>query len=333
MNILIIRFSALGDLVTMEPLFRAIRHFYPDAHIDFWTSGIGRGLYVDTFYFDDYVCDLNFFQALTKLRQKSYDIVFNLQCNRRSHMTLLCLKSGIVVNKSYNLYQKFFRLKPIEKDITMILQASGVTQQDIQIYKSKNNGFAVRMPYASSQKFQKLICNAFGKKKIIAIASGASERWMSKKWGKERYAKLASLLESDFGVILIGSKLELEDAQHITQQSPNVLDMTDKTSLNELKSLIGEVDLFVGNDSGPTHIAAAMGIPTVTIFGSTSTKHCPKHLYANQEHFCIKPSEAIKCHPCYKSKCPTNHECMEDIKPAQVYEIVQNYFQNAEQSS
>ena len=87
----------------------------------------------------------------------------------------------------------------------------------------------------------------------------------------------------------------------------------DKTNLIELKSLISKLNLFIGNDSGPAHIAAGLGIDTISIFGSTDIKHCVKYLPYLGNHECIKPKDYVKCHPCYKSKCPTEMECMESI--------------------
>ena len=77
--------------------------------------------------------------------------------------------------------------------------------------------------------------------------------------------------------------------------------------------MLAEVDLYIGNDSGPSHIAAGVGTNTITIFGSTDIKHCVKFMPYIGIHEYLKPSEDIKCHPCYKTKCPTNMECMASI--------------------
>ena len=84
-------------------------------------------------------------------------------------------------------------------------------------------------------------------------------------------------------------------------------------SVPEVKKLLSEVDLFIGNDSGPAHIAAAVGTNTITIFGSTDVKHGVKFTPYKGNHEYLKAVETILCSPCYKSKCPTKMECMNSI--------------------
>lgn len=328
MNILIIRFSALGDLVTLEPTFRAIRHFYPDANITFLTTGIGKGLYEDTNYFDDFIIDKGVFAKIKKARKKSYNIIFNLQCNKPSHIITLFLNKKLLINKSYTMMQKFLGLKADEYDIKTMMIKSGVLESEFERYTKDKNVLKIKLPYKQDEAMVKVIKDSFQDKKIITISTGASQRWSSKKWGKENFANLIDMLKDKYGIILIGTSLESDDAKYITNKIKyGILNMVDKTSLTKLKTILGLSDLYIGNDSGPTHIAAALQTSTITIFGSTSSaKHCPKLLYKEKEHFCIKPSDKIICHPCYKSKCPTQLECMQDIKPTQVYEIVEKYF-------
>ena len=329
MNILIIRFSSLGDLVTLEPTFRAIKYFYKNSHITFLTSSVGKGLYEDSGYFDEFIVEKTLLKKIISAKKKEYDIIFNLQCNRPSHIITHLVKRKLLIDKSYTMMQKFLKLKANEYDIKAMLVKSGIQKDKIDRY-IKENPLQIKLPFKKDPHIEKTLKEKFGNKKLIAIAPGASPRWISKKWGKENYAKLVGLLRKEYGIVLIGSSLEKEDADFISlNYGKDILNMVNKTNLSTLKSLISYLDLFIGNDSGPTHIAAAIGVSTVTIFGATSLIHCPKNIYKDNEHYCIKPSENIKCHPCYKSKCPTNLECMKDIKPEQIYKIVQGFFNEA----
>ena len=92
MKILIIRFSALGDLVTLEPTFRAIRHFYSNSDITFVTSSIGKGLYLDSGYVDKFIIHKDFKDTKLEINAYDYDIVFNLHCNSLSHRLVLFTK-------------------------------------------------------------------------------------------------------------------------------------------------------------------------------------------------------------------------------------------------
>ena len=318
MNILVIRFSSLGDLVTLDVTFRAIKHFYKDDNITFLTTNIGKALFVDSGYFDDYIIHKNVINTMKLLSNKQYDLVINLQCNKPSHYVTLFTKKKKVVNKSFNLFQKIFQIKPHVKDAKEILAASDIEKGKIDTYFGADDGL-IKLPVAKSK-----LINKDSDKIYIAISTGTSERWLSKKWGVNNYSNLVGkLLKKDYEVILIGTSLELEDADKITDRYPEIKSFVNKTNLTELKNLLAHVELFIGNDSGPTHIAAAVGTNTITIFGSTDIKHCVKFMPYKGQHEYLKPSEDITCHPCYKTKCPTNMECMESIKVDHVFAKVE----------
>ena len=111
MKILVIRFTALGDLVTLEPTFRAFRYFFKDAKITLLTSSFGKGLYEESDYFDDYVVHKSFLTTVEHLRKEHFDIVINLQCNKPSHYLNLLLHKDKTINKSFTLFQKIFHTK------------------------------------------------------------------------------------------------------------------------------------------------------------------------------------------------------------------------------
>jgi ADP-heptose:LPS heptosyltransferase len=316
MNILVIRFSALGDLVTLEPIFRAIRYFYKDAHIVFVTTGIGKGLYDDTDYFDDYIIYSNYLESIKLIREKKYDIVFNLHCNSLSHMLVLLSKYNKVVNSAANIWQKLIGKKIKVKPISYTLLKSGIDKNKINNYFSEDTNKKISLPVNGDSIIKT-------KKKLVAISTGSSEFWKSKQWGVSRYLQLIKLLVANkFEVVLIGTKLELDDALYIEKNVKSIYNYVDKTDLTMLKNILKHSCVFVGNDSGPSHIAAAVGTNTVTIFGPTSIKHCTKFMPYNGEHICIKPTDEVKCHPCYKSICPTNLECMQNIKVEYVYNSI-----------
>lgn len=321
MNILVIRFSALGDLVTREPTFRAIKHFFPVANITFLTSYIGKELYQDSGYFDNIYIHKTYIQTIKVLRQKEFDVIINLQCTKLSHYITLLSHKKVLVNKSYNLFQKLFKLKAKTKSLQELLLNAGAEQMAIDSYFNYIENMHIHLPYKQLLNNDKDIS--------VAICTGSSQRWESKKWGIDNYISLIEqLLHNKIKIILVGSALEAEDAEIIVKKFPQIQNMVDKTDLSSLKSVLSSVSLFVGNDSGPTHIAAGVGTPTLTIFGPTGIKHSPKFDKYPGKHFFIKPSDTIKCHPCYKNTCPTKHECMTDIKVVQVFDIIDNFFKD-----
>lgn len=319
MNILIIRFSSLGDLVTLEPTFRAIRYFYEDSKISFLTTGIGKGLYQDSNYFDEYILHKSVFSSIQKLKNNKYDIVINLQCNKPSHYINFFLKKDLVVNKSYSFKDKLLGLKVKSKTIREIIEATkSISLNKIDKYFDEVQEL-IKLPVRQKS----LLENLTSDKKYIAISTGTSERWLSKKWGIDNYSSLISkLIENNFQIILVGSALELEDSEILLKKYPKIISFVNETDLTELKNLLANVDIFIGNDSGPAHIAAGVGTNTLTIFGSTDIKHCVKFMPYRGTHQYLKPTKDIKCHPCYKTKCPTNMECMQSIRVEDILEKI-----------
>ena len=320
MNILVIRFSSLGDLVTLEPTFRAIRFFFPTDKISFLTTGVGKGLYQDSEYFDEYILHKGVFSSISKLKNNKFDLVINLQCNKPSLYISLFLKTSLLVNKSYSLKHKLFGLKAKSKTIKEIIEATSLIPFDkINKYFDEVEEY-IKLPVSEKSVLENKDTN----KKYIAISTGTSVRWLSKKWGVENYLNLIkSLVHYNYQVILVGSDLELEDSMYILSHfNDEVLSFVNATNLTELKNLLSQVDLYIGNDSGPSHIAAGVGTNTITIFGSTDIKHCVKFMPYTGRHEYLKPNEEIKCHPCYKTKCPTNMECMDSIGVINILEKV-----------
>jgi len=323
MNILVIRFSSLGDLVTLEPTFRAIRNFYSDAVITFLTSNVGASLYNDSVYFNEYVIKNGFFETVSKLKVKSYDLVINLQCNKPSHYYNLLLSKKRTVNKSFNLFQKVFNLKTESKSPQSLLERCINDFNKTKTYFNNQENLIVHLPSLEDKVLNERLTSKFGEKKLIAISTGTSLRWESKKWGRNNYKNLILRLKDEFGILLIGTELEIEDEKFIKNECGEFLiSYVNKTSLSQLKTILNTVDLYIGNDSGPSHIAAGVGTTTVTIFGSTDIKHCVKFEKYSGEHYYLQPKNDILCAPCYKSVCPTKHECMDSITVNNVYTLI-----------
>lgn len=316
MNILIIRFSALGDLVTLEPTFRAIRTFYPKSNIVFVTSGIGKGLYSDSGYIDQFIVHKDFKTTKNEIKKLKYDLVFNLHCNNLSHRLLFFTKYKKLVNISANWFQKLLHIKVKGKPLENLILESGIARSIVDNYFFNKNSKIIKLPFVN--QFEDV------KDFKVAISTGSSEKWVSKKWGALRYKNLIKkLVDKNIKVYLVGTNLELEDEKIIKSEvDDRMVSFVNKTNLTELKNILGSVDLYVGNDSGPTHVAAATGTNTLTIFGSTGVVHAPRKEIYSAEHYVIKPSAKIECHPCYKQVCPTNMECMDDIKVESVFEKI-----------
>lgn len=325
-EILIIRFGALGDLVFFETHFRAIREIFKGHKLTLLTKSFGKELYEKTGYFDDIIIYKNTINTIANLKDKKFHIIINMQCNRASHLITLFTKKDILINSTTTILQRFLGIKSVHaKSIKELLVAAKVSESQIDEYLLRPNVYKIMFPYKKIKREDS--------KKTVAISTGSSKRWESKRWGVDNYKQLIhELISHDFNIILVGSDLEKEDANIILKdQSSNIVNLVGKTKIYELIDVLANVDLYIGNDSGPTHIAAAVGINTITIFGSTSTKHCVKNMNYMGNHSCFS-SENLSCYPCYKSVCPKkNEEYMKCVKSIKVEDIFDEAIKMMEQ--
>ncbi len=152
---------------------------------------------------------------------------------------------------------------------------------------------------------------------LIAFNPGASFG-PAKRWFPERYAVLADRLvqEADAEILLLGSTSEMSIASQISQQmSRKPHNLVGLTDLPTLIGVISRCQLMVGNDSGPMHLAAALGIPQVAIFGSTDEKATgPFNPRAVVLH------KHVECSPCLLRECPIDLRCFDRIQVDEVME-------------
>lgn len=147
---------------------------------------------------------------------------------------------------------------------------------------------------------------------ILRIAIGAGAAYGSAKcWPPERFAAIADRLASAYGcdVILFGAATEAGVSQAIIggmRRTP--VDLTGKTALTDLPALLAQCHLFIGNDSGAMHVAAAVGLPVVAIFGPTDAEGT-----APVTPRCTIVQEKSFCSPCFLRRCPIDHRCMKSV--------------------
>jgi heptosyltransferase-2 len=149
----------------------------------------------------------------------------------------------------------------------------------------------------------------------IAIGAGASYG-AAKCWPPDRFAAFANLFLShtDADVILFGTPTEANVSFAIARGMRRApIDLTGKTTIAELPALLSQCHLFVGNDSGAMHVAAAVGLPVVAIFGPTDPGGT-----APVTPRCTVVQEKPYCSPCFLRRCPTDHRCMTAVTPMMV---------------
>lgn len=172
---------------------------------------------------------------------------------------------------------------------------------------------------AARQRLGERIGEKVGVVPLIGLNPGAAFG-PAKRWPTERYAELADRLSAETGawILLFGSAADQPTATEILSRAASrerIIDLTGHTSLVEAMALIGECDMFVTNDSGLMHVAAALHTPQVAIFGSTD--HIRTGPYSEQA---VVIRKELPCSPCKKPRCPEKHfRCMRLITTAEVF--------------
>ncbi|MFN3479477.1 MAG: glycosyltransferase family 9 protein, partial [Thermodesulfovibrionales bacterium] len=154
----------------------------------------------------------------------------------------------------------------------------------------------------------------------IAIFPGATVA--ERRWGGERYGRVARVLvEKGYKVIIIGSEDDREDAAKIINIAPGAIDLTGKTTLKEVASILKRSKLLINADSGLLHLAVAVGTPTVSLFGSGIEK---KWAPRGKRHRVI--NKHLACSPCtkfgYTPECRKGRSCMNLISEEEVLEKI-----------
>ena len=151
---------------------------------------------------------------------------------------------------------------------------------------------------------------------IIGINPGA-QYGIAKRWHPERFGFVADRLVRDYGanVIIFGGPGDVSTAGAVhASMKEKALNLAGKTGLRGLMALTRRCRLFITNDTGPMHISAALGVPTLAVFGSTD--HIATGPFG-ESHRIIR--EPINCSPCLKRTCPLKHyKCMEQVTRQQV---------------
>ena len=281
MKIAIIKLSALGDIVHAMVVLQCIKKYNQEIEVDWvvdesykelleYHPGINKVHVVNIKKAKKKKSLFLLFNELRKVRQLGqYDIVIDMQGLIKSAVISRLIPSTITLgfdNSSIResiasiFYNKTFKYRYdeniIERNLALMSFAIGCqfSKEEVQ-YK---------LPFLyPSQKY--LIPSLSNIKKNIILIPGASHS--SKLYPTDKLAKLTMMIDANF-LIIWGNPGEKIMADKIKVLSPNV-NICDKLSINSLISLITQVDLVIGADTGPTHMAWALNKPSITLFGST----------------------------------------------------------------
>ncbi|NHO32875.1 glycosyltransferase family 9 protein [Acetobacter fallax] len=262
-RILVIKLGALGDFVQAFPAFQAIRDYHPDARITLLTTGPFRVFAEASPWFDAIECDdrPKFTDRAgmkrLKARLSGYDLIYDLQTSSRSTWYYRFASqprwSGIARKGSLfhaNPWRDEMHTRTRQRDQLRMAGLSEVAEPDLSWLARQ--GPVPDFPYA-------------------LLVPGAAPHRPGKRWPTDRYAALAAILnQRGLCPVIVGSKVDSDLATIIHAECPQTLDLTGKTTLPELGGLCARASLAIGNDTGPMHLAAAMGCRAIVLFSGES---------------------------------------------------------------
>jgi heptosyltransferase I len=327
-KILIVKPSSLGDVVHSLPFLNAMKTCFPEAEIH-WVIAkgleglldgnpmikrlwiINKDAWKKIANAKNTVTEIKF--LFKELKTEKFDLVVDLQGLLRSGIITSATRAPVRIGfQEAREGSRFFYTHKVKggKDIHAVdryLKIASFLGCDVS-----RVSFSFSLESSSTFNSQLLTLNL--PKAYAVLVPGA--RWKTKKWPPEKFGELASRLPVQS--VVVGSKADKDSADLIVSLSKGkAISLAGKTRLKELIAVMRKAKFVISNDSGPMHIAAALGIPVYAIFGPTDPLRTGPY---GKGHTNI--STAIPCAPCFKKTCEYV-KCLEGLSVDKVYEIIQ----------
>lgn len=333
-RILIILNGAIGDVVRALPLLGRIRRGFPSAHIAWAVEPKsapileGHPWLDQTILYDRRRAPWSFAPFLKHIRDVRFELAIDLQRH---------LKSGIISIVSGARDRIGFSAENT-KELNHIFSTRRIEPQPemrLKLLQYQAFGDALGLPPVPIEfGLSASPAEHEGARNLLKIAPAPrlgvilGSSWSSRIYFPKSLAAVIRGVSGRIGPngdgpalfpILLGGPDETQLASDVMRElgSIEALNLAGKTSLRDLIAILPECDAAFGPDSGPMHIAAAVGCPIVSLWGATSPKRSAPWGF---EDFAI--SGDIPCHPCYLRECPVGRECMHRIAPETVIEAL-----------
>jgi heptosyltransferase-2 len=304
----------IGDAVMATPALAAIRRAFPQARLTVVSNPLVAELFVHhpdcdhVIRFDkrpgrDAFGDLWRFCRL--LRRERFDLAVLLQ--NAFEAAVMAVLAGIPRRAGYRTDGRALLLT---HGVPAVDKKHGLHHVDYYLQMLHRLGLGSddrRLHLAVTAEEATAAAELLGAGEWVAINPGASYG-AAKRWIPERFAAVADSLAAEYGVkvVLTGGPGELEIGADIARaMQAQALNLIGRTTVRELMAVLGRCRLVVTNDSGPMHIAAALGVPIVAVFGPTD--HTTTSPAAAQ---CRIVRQPVECAPCMLRECPIDHRCM-----------------------
>ena len=329
--------SSIGDIVLTTPLIRTFKNRFPESTLDFLVKKEFADLlrynpYIDTLYeFNSRGGAAGLRRLTERLHRNNYDLVIDAHNSLRSRYIRRKLKPRKKVKIHKRIIPRFFlinfKMNLYRDDVHVIdryiepVNTFGVNNDDLgpELFVPETISDHV------SEQFQELKADP---KTIIAICPAAKH--YTKRWLKENYVELASLLVSEYNsyIVLLGGPEDYAYCEDIKRLIGDdvTLNLAGTVSLLQSAAVFDHCDAVVTNDTGLMHIATARKRNVVAVFGPT-VRELGFFPYGRNSTVIEHPD--MPCRPCShigSRRCPKKHfRCMKEIQPAQVLEAIRHY--------
>ncbi len=335
-RILIARTDRIGDVLLSTPVIKALRQKYPQAYISMIVAPYARDIVEDNPYLDEVIIYdkeikhkswMRSLKFASRLRKKKFDLAVILHPTNRLH--LVTFLAGIPKRLGYN--HKFGFLNNCAKAHTKQEGRKHEAEYNLDLLCDlgvNGNVQDLFMPIKlESEQWVQDLFNSHGikdKDKLLAINPGAS--CLSKIWPAANFVQVAQILASkhDFKIIIVSGPKDTSIANMIAQKlGDGALNLSGKTSVSHLASILKRCTLFISNDSGPVHIASSLGVPVISIFGRNQAGLSPLRWgpLGKQDKYLHKD---IGCLECLAHNCKKDFACLKAISVEDVVSTVES---------
>ncbi len=330
----------IGDAVMTTPALQRLRSSFPQAHITLLATPRTTGIFEDSLFFDEIIEYRRredgvkaFFETVKMIRHRRFDLAALFQ--NAFEAALLAMLGGARLRIGFAeqgrgllLTHKLHR-GPQHRNRHQVHDYLDIVAECERVclgsdFKSNVSNPLPSLTAGSHQRqAAELLLRSSGfylnSHPIVAFNTGATNS-RAKCWPEDRFAALADRLVDDLNaqIVLIGAASERDSAERVMEQMKikGAINFAGRTSMMELIGLLNASDLIVTNDTGPAHIAAALGRPTLTIFGPTNEfETAPTGMRAEMVR-----AEGVECARCMLRDCPIDHRCMTRITADEVFE-------------
>lgn len=328
-RILAVKLADLGDLLMITPALQALRAAHPSASIDLLVPPSSEHLLKGAPYLDNIITFgkfafdslrgilnpgrvLDTVRFLWRLRQSGYDALAIFHHFTTGWGTVkfavLALTGGARERAGLdNGRGRFLTLRTIDRGFGAMHEADYWLQVAALLGANPAGGWRPNLPINESQRagayglLQELGANRGGP--LVAIHPGAGAYSKARIWPEERFAEVAKELIKlhNASIIVLGGPDEVEAAITLQElaDSPEVYNLAGRTTIHETAAIIERCSLFLGNDSGPMHIAAAVGTPVVAVFGPSNKEAWHPYTPPGEPSLHKVVARDLPCQPCF----------------------------------